>query len=235
MVVRAAEGRAAPAPRRVLRWLVRGLVLLVLLPLPLLVLYRFVPPPGTPLMLIRALQGEGIEKTWRPLEAISPQAPRAVMASEDSRFCNHHGFDWIELGNAWTEWRRGRRLRGGSTISQQTVKNLFLWPGRSLVRKAFEAYLTVPLELLWSKARIIEVYLNIVEWGPGIYGIEAAARHHFGKPASALTRREAALLAAILPNPRRWSARRPTPYILARAATIEARMSAVGPGRPVCR
>jgi monofunctional biosynthetic peptidoglycan transglycosylase len=217
-----------------LRWAARIAAILVALPLVLLVLYRFVPPPGTPLMLIRAVEGEGIDKAWRSLAAISPQAVRAVMAAEDARFCRHHGFDWVELGNAWSQWRRGGRLRGGSTISQQTTKNLFLWPGRDFVRKAIEAALTVPLELLWSKARIIEVYLNIVEWGPGIYGVEAAARHYFARPAAALTRREAALLAAILPNPRRWSASRPTPYIRARAATIEARMSAVGRGRPVC-
>jgi monofunctional biosynthetic peptidoglycan transglycosylase len=178
----------------------------------------------TPLMVIRAIEGEGIRKDWQPYAAISPHLVRAVMASEDTRFCQHHGFDWREIENALAASSAGERLRGASTISMQTAKNLFLWPGRSYLRKAVEAYFTVLLELFWSKKRIIETYLNVVEWGSGIYGAQAAAEAHFGKSAAALTRREASLLAAVLPNPRRWSASHPTRYILNRSATIRARM-----------
>lgn len=197
------------------------------LPAALVALYRFVPPPVTPLMLIRAAQGEATDHRWVPLSRISPSLARAVIASEDERFCSHHGFDWDALAESWHAYRAGRRLRGASTISQQTAKNLFLWPGRSLVRKVIEAYLTAQLELLWSKSRILETYLNIVEWGHGVYGAEAAARAHFNKSAAALTPREAALLAAVLPNPRRWSADRPTPYVEERAARIERLMPAM--------
>jgi monofunctional biosynthetic peptidoglycan transglycosylase len=217
-----------------LRALARAALVLALVPIGLIVVYRFVPPPGTPLMLIRFAEGYGISKRWEPLDRISPNLVRAVMASEDARFCRHWGFDFVEMENAFEDWQDGERLRGASTITQQTAKNLFLWPGRNLVRKALETALTPVLELLWSKPRIIEVYLNVVEWGPGIYGAEAAARAYFGKPARELSRREATLLAAILPNPRRWSASRPTPYIERRAATISARMTQLPRTHPVC-
>jgi monofunctional biosynthetic peptidoglycan transglycosylase len=222
-------------PRRG-RWLLRLAVVLLGLPVALVVLYRFVPPPLTPLMLMRAAGGEPIDHAWVPLARISPSLVRAVIASEDERFCIHHGFDWESIALSWHAYRQGRRLRGASTISQQTAKNLFLWPGRNLLRKLLEAYATVPLELLWSKSRIIETYLNIVEWGHGIYGAEAASRAYFHKPAAMLTAREAALLAAVLPNPRRWSAGRPTPYVAERAARIERAMPAMlVPGMGQCR
>jgi len=190
-------------------------------------LFRDLPPPATPLMLLRALDGAGIDKTWRPLSAISPNLVLAAMASEDGKFCSHDGFDWGAIQYAWQHDQRSRMLLGASTISMQTAKNVFLWPDRSWPRKALEVYFTALIELAWSKQRIMEVYLNIVEWAPGVYGAEAAARHHFRKPASALSPGEAARLAAVLPNPRRWSASQPTGYILGRSAVIEARMPEV--------
>jgi monofunctional glycosyltransferase len=203
------------------------LAILILLPVPILALYRFVPPPVTPLMLLRAAQGAPIRRHWVPYAEIAPALARAVIAGEDERFCEHHGFDWIEMGKAWEDYRAGEKLRGASTLSMQTAKNLLLWPGRSYLRKGVEAYLTVLIETLWSKQRILEVYLNIVEWGDGVYGAEAAATAHFKRPALDLSAHEAALLAAVLPNPRRWQAERPTAYIRERAATILARMPEV--------
>ncbi len=212
------------------RWLkIAGIVLAVLLLLPGLgvAIYRIVPPPGTPLMLIRAADGAAIVKTWEPLSRISPNLQRAVMASEDARFCIHHGFDWVAIDKAIDHNEDGGTLHGASTISQQTAKNLFLWPSRTFVRKGIEAYVTVWLELLWPKRRILEAYLNIVEWGDGIYGAEAAARHYFGVSASALTRYQAALLAVALPSPRTSDPAHPSPYLTDRAYTIMARMNDV--------
>ena len=180
-------------------------------------------------MVIRLLQGEGLHKTWVPLEAIAPVLPYAVIAAEDNRFCEHAGFDWKELGGQIDAALAGGRARGASTITMQTAKNLFLWPGRDLVRKALEAWFTPQIELLWPKRRIIEVYLNIAEFGPGIYGAEAAARTYFGKSAAGLGKREAALLAAVLPNPRSWSPARPTKYLQSRARTIRTRIDQLGP------
>ena len=190
-------------------------------------LYRVAPVPVTPFMLIRGVAGSGIDKDWVPLSDISPHLARAVIASEDSKFCGHGGFDWVAIEGAFTENGEGGRMRGGSTISQQTAKNAFLWPDRTWVRKGVEAYFTLLIETLWSKRRIMEVYLNIIEWDDGVYGAEAAARHHFNKPASALTRREAALLAVVLPSPRSWSAGKPGPYVSRRAGVIERRMGIV--------
>ena len=190
-------------------------------------IYRFVPPPITPLMVIRLISGEGLHKTWESYADISPNLARAVIASEDARFCQHNGFDWTAMDKAWHRNQHNRRILGGSTISNQTAKNVFLWPDRTYIRKAIEFYFTVLIETLWNKKRILEVYLNVIEWGPGTYGAEAAARFHFKKSAHDLTRREAALLAAILPNPRHWSASKPSAYIRGRASTIEARMAAV--------
>ena len=190
-------------------------------------LYRVVPPPGTPLMLIRAIDGAGIEKDWVGLESLSDALPRAVIASEDSLFCSHAGFDWASLRQAWQGNLAGRSLRGGSTITMQTAKNAYLWQDRTYLRKGLEAWFTLWIELVWPKSRIMEVYLNIIEWGDGIYGAEAASRAYFGKPASALTRREAALMAAVLPNPLRWSPAKPTRYIAGRANVIQQRMAIV--------
>ena len=204
-------------------------LVLLLLPTALLALYRFVPPPVTPLMLWRLAEGEGLDKAWRPLEAMAPALPRAVIAAEDNRFCEHSGIDWAALGPELRRAFAGERARGASTISMQTVKNVLLWPGRDVVRKLLEALLTPQLELLWGKRRIMEVYLNVAEMGPGLYGAEAAAQRFFGKPASRLSAREAALIAAVLPNPRRWSPAEPSRYIAQRARTIERRVGQLGP------
>jgi monofunctional glycosyltransferase len=213
-----------------------AIVLAIGVPVIAVVAYRLVPPPITPLMLIRAAEGAPIRQRWVPLSQISPALVRAVVSSEDARFCLHHGFDFEEINAALERFRAGGNLRGASTISQQTAKNILLWPGGGFLRKGIEAYITELLELGWPKSRILEVYLNVIEWGDGVYGAEQAAETHFHKPASALTRREAALLAAILPNPRSLSVERPSRYIEERVATIEARMTqATLPGSATCR
>ena len=200
-----------------------------LLPTALILVCRFVPPPVTVLMLVRLAEGEGLEKSWRSLADISPHLPQAVIAAEDNRFCEHFGFDWKELGGQLDRALDGERVRGASTISMQTAKNVLLWPGRDPLRKLLEVPLTPQLELFWGKRRIMEVYLNVAETGPGMYGVEAAARGYFGKPAGGLTRREAALIAAVLPNPRIWSPETPTAYIRQRARVIERRIDQLGP------
>jgi monofunctional biosynthetic peptidoglycan transglycosylase len=205
-----------------------GLIVAVVAPVLTIVVLRFVPPPLTPFMVVRRLtSGTGWNYRWMPLAAMSPYIPRAVIAAEDTRFVQHHGFDWTEMESALAEQRHGRRLRGASTISMQCARSLFLWPGRSVVRKGIEAYLTVLLEALWPKSRILEVYLNIVEWGDGTYGCEAAARRQLGVSCAALDAEAAARLAAILPNPHRWSASRPGPYVRRRVLTILERMPQV--------
>jgi monofunctional biosynthetic peptidoglycan transglycosylase len=202
---------------------------LLLLPSLLLLVYRVVPPPITPLMLWRLAQGQGLIKDWTPLSEIAPVMAQAAIAAEDNRFCEHRGIDWSAMQQELRRAAAGEQARGASTISMQTTKNVLLWPGRDVVRKLLEAYLTPQLELLWGKRRIMEVYLNIAEMGPGLYGAEAAARRFFDKPARALSRREAALIAAVLPNPLRWSPARPTRYIVQRAQTIERRIGQLGP------
>ncbi|MGH7126067.1 MAG: monofunctional biosynthetic peptidoglycan transglycosylase [Stellaceae bacterium] len=219
-------------------WRVLLVVLLLVLGLPVVAVavYRLVPPPVTPLMLIRAAAGEPIRQHWVPLAQITPRLVRAVVGSEDARFCLHHGFDYEEINAALERYQAGGKLRGASTISQQTAKNILLWPGGGFLRKGIEAYITELLELGWPKSRILEVYLNVIEWGDGVYGADEAALTHFHKPASALNRREAALLAAILPNPRVLSVERPSRYIEDRVATIEVRMTQVEvPGTAGCR
>ncbi len=215
--------------RRLVRFALLLVVFLIVAPPALVLLYRDYAPPGTLLMLVRLFEGEGIKKEWVPLERISRNVPRAVIALEDNTFCRHDGFDWAAIFDAAADRVRGNGVtRGGSTISQQTAKNVFLWPDRTFVRKGLEVPFTWMMEKTWDKRRIMEVYLNVAEWGPGVYGVEAAAQHYFGKPARRLTRRQAALLAAILPNPRRWSARYPTNYISRRASTAIYRMRRLG-------
>jgi monofunctional glycosyltransferase len=211
--------------RRFAGILLRVVLALLLVIALLVVVYRFAPVKLTPLMVLRSIEGEGLERQWVGYDQLSPNLRRAVIASEDARFCLHHGFDWTEIDAALSDYESGAHLRGASTITQQTAKNLFLWPGGWL-RKIVEIYPTVLLELLWPKRRILETYLNIVEWGPGLYGAEAASRDYFGRPARLLTVPEAALMAAVLPNPRRWSPVKPTEYIRSRAVTIQARMAA---------
>lgn len=207
-------------------------LLLVLLASGSVVIQRFVAPPPTFLMVSRAIEGEGLSYRWRSLDDISPRLVQAVIASEDSTFCAHNGFDMKAIeralqANARAEKRGSGRIRGGSTISQQTAKNVFLWPGRDWIRKGLEAGYTVAIETVWGKRRIMEVYLNVAEWAPGVYGAEAAAQHWFGKSADALTAREAARLAAILPSPRRYSASSPGPYVRRRTSRIQTAMGTV--------
>jgi monofunctional biosynthetic peptidoglycan transglycosylase len=227
----------AGAARRVLRWIARAVLLFVIGSVVLVGVYRLAPPPATPLMVIRLFEGESLTKSWRSLDRIDPQLARAVIASEDTGFCRHWGFDLDAIEAAWERnQRRGGRLLGGSTISMQTAKNVFLWPDRSWPRKALEAWFTTLIEMGWGKERIIEIYLNVAEWGPGIYGAEEAARHWFGTDASRLSRRQAALLAAALPAPRRMKPSAPSRYLSERASVVEARMGALGPGDvPPCR
>ena len=182
--------------------------------------YRFVPPPITYLMVQRMFEGKGFERQWRPIDQMSPRLVRAVIAAEDARFCEHHGFDFAAMEKAFAHNARSKKIRGGSTISQQTAKNVFLWPQRSYVRKGLEAYFTVLIEVIWGKRRIMEVYLNSVEWGPGIYGAEAAARKTFGVGADQLSPAQAARLAAILPSPLKWRAAQPGPYVKRRSGKI---------------
>lgn len=181
--------------------------------------YRWINPPITYLMVTEWLGRGDISRDWRGLDEISPHLARAVMGGEDARFCDHYGFDFIEIRKALAE--SGRR-RGASTISQQVAKNAFLWPDANWLRKGLEAGFTVLIELSWPKSRIMEVYLNIAETGPGVFGAEAAARHWFGKPASDLSLREAARIAAILPNPRERNAARPSGDVQRRAGRIAA-------------
>ncbi len=191
-------------------------------------LYKFINPPITPLMLIRLATGEAsdINKTWVDYEDISSHLFRACIAAEDAKFNSHEGIDWQSVENAkrYNEMHKGKKMRGASTITMQTAKNVFLWNGRNFVRKGLEAYFTVLIEAVWGKKRILEVYVNVVEWGDGVYGVEAAAQKYFKKSAKNLTRYEAALLAAVLPNPRKFSPANPSAYIKKRANKIQARM-----------
>jgi monofunctional biosynthetic peptidoglycan transglycosylase len=194
-----------------------GIILLTVLQV---ALARFINPPCTPLMLYRWLQGEGLRVQWRSLGSISPYLQQAVITSEDQLFLSHNGFDYAQINRAIREHLYKGRQRGASTITMQTARNLFLWQGHSWLRKILEAYYTFLIELLWNKARIMEVYLNIAEWGKGTFGAEAAAQYYFTRPASGLTTTQAALMAAVLPNPRRWSPAHPTGYILKRTNFI---------------
>ncbi len=195
------------------------------------VLYRFMPVYVTPLMVIRCFQqvgsGESIRMHhhWVSLDNISPHLPVAVMASEDQRFLLHHGFDFDAIEKAAKRNAKGgKRKLGASTISQQTAKNVFLWPGRSWTRKGFEVYFTALIELMWSKQRIMEVYLNSIEMGDGIYGADAVAEYHFGKTAAELSRAECALVAATLPNPRKYDSQNPSAYMRKRQTVIQHEM-----------
>jgi monofunctional glycosyltransferase len=199
-------------------------------------LYRFVNPPVTPLMLIRNVQqlfnGEPLKlkKEWKSLDEISNQFQLAVVASEDNRFLDHNGFDLeaIKRAKNYNDVKKGKKVRGASTISQQTAKNVFLWPDRTWVRKGLEVYFTFLIETVWGKKRIMEVYLNVIEMGDGIYGAEAASRKYFKKPALQLSRDQAALLAAILPNPRKWDPSNPSGYLLSRESWILWNMANIG-------
>ena len=198
------------------------------------VAYKYLPVPVTPLMVIRAVEGNDSlgwnwKHDWVDLEEMSPYMPVAVVASEDQKFLDHNGFDVDAILAAYEEAKRGKRVRGGSTISQQTAKNVFLWPQSSWLRKGFEAYFTFWIELIWSKERILEVYLNSIEMGPGIYGVEAVAQAHFGCSAQKLTRQNCALIAATLPNPKKFSSKSPSLYMYKRQRQILKEMRHVEP------
>jgi len=188
--------------------------------------YRFIPVYITPLMVIRCIENGNltIHHHWIPLDKMSPHMPVAVMASEDSRFLLHHGVDFNAIDKAAKHNMRGGRMHGASTISQQTAKNVFLWPGRSWLRKGLELYFTSLIEVFWGKHRIMEVYLNSIEMGDGIYGVDACAEYNFGKPARDLSRSDCALIAATLPNPRKFSSKYPSAYMRKRERQIKANM-----------
>jgi len=212
------------------RVVARTILVLLLLPLVPILLFRFLPVPLTPLMVIRVLQGYGLHHDWVAYDHIAPALPRAVVASEDNFFCREPlGFDREALLEQIDIWWQGDRPRGASTITMQTARNMLLWPGRDILRKAIEAWLTVPIALLWPKQRILEVYLNSVEFGPGVYGAEAAALHYFHRHAAQLTDEEAARLAVVLPDPLEWSAARSDPYLRERAGIIRHRIAQIGP------
>ncbi|MEO0311725.1 MAG: monofunctional biosynthetic peptidoglycan transglycosylase [Bacteroidota bacterium] len=218
--------------KRVLKWIIWFNIASV----SLVIIYRFVPPPITILMIQRMVEQkwEGkdfkLSKTWKSIDEISTQMPLAVIAAEDQKFEEHFGFDIaaIEKAQTYNEKHKGKKTRGASTISQQTAKNVFLWPSRSWIRKGFEVYFTFLIEVFWSKERIMEVYLNVIETGDGIYGVEAASKYYFKKSASKISTAEAALIAAVLPNPRRWTPAKPTAYILKKQARIIRFMSNLG-------
>ena len=211
----------------------RALAALILVSAAPVLCTRFVDPPTSAYIfecrIAALLDGEllHVEREWVDLPRISPLAALAVVAAEDQKFPLHHGFDFEEIGEALGE-REDGRVRGASTISQQVAKNLFLWQGRSFVRKGLEAWLTLWIELLWPKRRILEVYLNLAELGPGVFGVEAASRQVFGKPALRLEADEAALLAAVLPNPTRYRAEAPSRYVRGRATRIRREMDRLG-------
>ncbi|HEV7258615.1 MAG TPA: monofunctional biosynthetic peptidoglycan transglycosylase [Bosea sp. (in: a-proteobacteria)] len=211
---------------RALRWLWLVAITLLVALAAGLALYRFVPVPST-LMLGRWLTLQPVERQWVPLTAISPNLVRAVIAAEDQRFCSHRGVDWVEL-NAVLDDEDGPS-RGASTLTMQTAKNVFLWPGRSYVRKGLEIPLAMAIDFAWPKQRVIEVYLNVAEWGEGLFGAEAAAQRYFGKPASRLNPAEAARLAAALPNPIIRNPARPSRGLQAASARIQRRVGQLGP------
>lgn len=212
---------------KILKWL---LIVFVGSSVLAVAVYRFAPVEVTPLMLIRAVHPVGSDSQkemqrhwmhdWVPLDRMSKWMPSAVVASEDNRFYTHHGFDTAEIKKVMEESKNGGRQRGASTISQQTAKNVFLWPGHSWIRKGLEAYFTVLIELMWPKERIIEVYLNSIEMGAGIYGAQAAAEYYFGRTAENLSKRQCALIAVCLPNPIKRSPAHPTSYLNRRASKI---------------
>jgi monofunctional biosynthetic peptidoglycan transglycosylase len=220
--------------KKITRILFKLLIWFVGISLFLVIIFKFVPVPYTPLMVSRAVENKLAGKEmycnhdWVPIEKISKNLQKAVIASEDGTFLKHHGFDFSAMQKALKNNQKGRKIKGGSTISQQTAKNVFLWQGRSYIRKGFEAYFTVLIELVWGKERIMEVYLNSIEMGDGVYGAQAAAEYWYRKDASNLTAREAAGIAAILPNPRKYKATNSTVYINKRKDKIVRVMRYVG-------
>jgi monofunctional biosynthetic peptidoglycan transglycosylase len=222
--------------KKIFRFLFKIALWFFIISIGLTIIYRFIPVPVTPLMVIRLWEQAWDEKNdvrlykdWVSIDNISKHMPQAVYAAEDQKFLEHNGFDWKAMEEAWEKNKKGKRIKGASTISQQTAKNVFLWPSRNLVRKGLEAYFTFLIETIWTKERIMEVYLNVIEMGPGIYGIEAASQTFYNRPASKLTRQQAAMIAAVLPNPIRWSPAKPTGYIRSRQSWILRQMNNLAP------
>ena len=214
----------------VLEWAASVLVaVFIVIPVGLILFYRVVPPPLTSIMVLRLIDGQGISRDWVPMSQIAPAVRYAVIASEDNTFCTHGGVDWTALRRALDAEIDGGSRGGASTITMQTARNLMLWPQRSYIRKGLELYIATLIDALWPKERIFEVYLNIAEWGPGVFGIEAAARHHFGVAAKDLTEREAARLAVILPNPIELHATASTGHVARQAAVVRRRIGQLGP------
>jgi monofunctional biosynthetic peptidoglycan transglycosylase len=220
---------AAPLWRRILVRIIQAGIAVFLLFHVYALLLKLMPAPGTILMTQRGLAGEDVRRDWVGLDKISPNLVFAVIASEDAKFCEHGGIDWdaIEKAREYNKKHEGKKRRGGSTISQQTAKNVFFWNGGGMPRKAGEAWMTYVIETVWGKRRIMEVYLNVAEWGDGIFGAEAAAQARFGKSAADLSQLEAARLAAVLPSPNKWSADKPGPYVRKRTRSILSRMKVV--------
>ena len=222
------SGSARRTAFRLARWLIVAVVAVLLLPYALTPLYRVIDPVSTP-MLARWAVGKRVDRTFVPMERIAAVLPRSVVASEDARFCAHRGIDWTELQAALDDADDITEARGASTITQQVAKNLFLWPGRSFIRKGLEFPLALWIDLVVPKRRIMEIYLNIAEWGPnGEFGVEAGSRHAFNKPASQLSAGEAALLTAMLPNPKRRSAKQPRPGVRRIAGVVQSRAARPG-------
>jgi len=218
--------------RRLSIFILKLLVLLIIISLAWVMIYKFVNPPVTPLMLIRYFEEDGskrsIKKEWKSYDRISGNMKMAVIAAEDQTFPFNDGFDFQAIEEAIDEKIDGGRLRGASTITQQTAKNVFLWPKRSWLRKLMEAYFTVLIDKIWGKKRILEVYLNVIETGDGIYGVDEAAQVYFGKSAKHLDIVDSALIAAILPNPRLWSPTKPTDYLIERERWIRNQIIGLG-------
>ncbi|MGL2965591.1 monofunctional biosynthetic peptidoglycan transglycosylase [Flavobacterium sp. XGLA_31] len=220
--------------KKIVRWMWKALLWFFGLSVASVILFKWVPIPFTPLMVTRIIEfkldgGDAIySHKWVPLSDISSNLQKAVIASEDGNFLTHSGFDFKAMQKAYKSNQKGKKLKGGSTISQQTAKNVFLWQGRSYVRKGLEAYFTVLIELIWGKERIMEVYLNSIEMGNGVYGAQEAARHWYSTTAKDLTPREAAGIAAILPNPRKFKASNSSAYINKRKDKILRVMRHIG-------
>lgn len=239
MAVRKAKNKPAKAEpksrfKRIARFLLKAMLWFFGITIIWVILLKWIPVYHTPLMAIRAIENKFDDKemvcdhNWVPLEKISRNMQRAVIASEDATFLKHNGFDFKAIQKARENNEKGKKLKGGSTISQQTAKNVFLWQGRSYLRKGLEAYFTVLIELIWGKERIMEVYLNSIEMGDGVYGVQSASRHWYRKDAANLTKREAAGIAAILPNPRRFKATNSSAYTERRKSRIVKHMGYVG-------
>jgi len=218
--------------KRILRFFIKLLLWFIVLSVGIVVVFKYVPVPFTPLMVVRYIENTDETKTWKhnwvPINDISKNIQLAVICSEDQKFATHNGFDIEAIEKAYEHNKKGKRIRGGSTISQQTAKNVFLWPERSWLRKGLEVYFTFLIEILWSKERILEVYLNSIEMGPGIYGVEAASQYWFKKSGANLTAHEAAAIVSVLPNPRKYRANPATTYIQNRKTWIVKQMRYYG-------